>query len=150
MSANYISYKRLHKYIITLNEWVHRRGYQKIYTKALKPTSPGKAYSPTDKVIMQWMEQRQDLAEEAVGLIAELTLKLVDVILVDAPAGTVRSLAVKAVLTARFRNAQSQLQKLLVLFPRQQLKHHTYNTSPLKQHMQNFIQTQFRFLSFGF
>lgn len=81
--------------------------------------------------MMQWMEERTDLAEEAVGLIAELTLKLVDVVLVDAPAGTVRSLAVKAVLTARLSNAQPQLQKLLVLFLRQQLKHHAYNTCPL-------------------
>lgn len=46
------------------------------------------------------MEQRTDLAEEAVSLLAELTLKLIDVVLIDAPAGTVRSLAVKAVFTA--------------------------------------------------
>lgn len=58
------------------------------------------AQSLMDEVMVKWIEQRTDLAEEAVGLLAELTLKHVDVVLIDAPAGTVWSLTVKAVLAA--------------------------------------------------
>lgn len=54
-------------------------------------------------------------AENAVGFIAEFTVELIDFILVDAPPSTVRSLTVEAVLRAAFCNAQTQLQKPLVL-----------------------------------
>lgn len=54
-------------------------------------------------------------AEDAVGLIAEFTVELIDVVLVDAPPSTVGSLAVEAVLRAAFCDAQTQLQKALVL-----------------------------------
>ncbi len=48
-------------------------------------------------------------AENAVGFIAEFTVKLVDFILIDAPASTVGSLTVEAVLGAAFRDDQTQL-----------------------------------------
>ena len=60
-------------------------------------------------------------AEDTVGFIAEFTVELVDFILVDAPASTVGSLTVEAVLRAAFCDAQTQLQKPLVLLFCQQL-----------------------------
>ena len=49
------------------------------------------------------------LAEEAVGLFAELTNKLIDFVLKDAPASTVGGFAVVAVLTPRLSNTEPQL-----------------------------------------
>lgn len=60
-------------------------------------------------------------AENAVDLLAEFTVELIDLVLVDAPAATVGRLTVEAVLRAALRDAQTQLQEALVLLVRQQL-----------------------------
>lgn len=60
-------------------------------------------------------------AEDAIGLIAEVAVELVDIILIDAPPSTVGGLAVEAVLRATLCNAQAQLQKPLVLLLCEQL-----------------------------
>lgn len=65
-------------------------------------------------------------AENAVGFIAELTVELVDFILVDTPPSTVGSLTVEAVLCTAFCNAQTQLQKPLVLLFCEQLHPGSY------------------------
>lgn len=54
-------------------------------------------------------------AEDAVGFFAELTEELVDFVLVDAPPPTVGSLTVEAVLGAALCDAQTHIQKPLVL-----------------------------------
>lgn len=60
-------------------------------------------------------------AENAVGYIAEFTVELVDLVLVDAPTPTVGRLAMKAVLRAAFCNDQTQLQEPLVFLVCEQL-----------------------------
>lgn len=57
-----------------------------------------------------------DPAQNAVGLVAELTLELVHFVLIDAPPPTVGSLAVEAVFRATFGHAQTHVQEALVLF----------------------------------
>lgn len=60
-------------------------------------------------------------AEDAVGLVAQLAVELVDLVLVDAPPSTVGGLTVEAVLCAALRDAQAHLQKALVLLLSEQL-----------------------------
>lgn len=61
-------------------------------------------------------------AEEAVGLVADVTGELVHVVLEDAPACAVGRLAVITVLAAGLRDAQPQFQKLLMLLLGKKLK----------------------------
>lgn len=66
-------------------------------------------------------KHRVHLAEEAVGLTADVTREFVHVILEDAPAGAVGRLAVVTVLAARLCDVQPQFEKLLVLVLREKL-----------------------------
>lgn len=61
------------------------------------------------------------LAEDAVGLTADVTREYVHVVFEDAPAGAVGRLAVVTVLTARLCDVQPQFEKLLVLVLREKL-----------------------------
>lgn len=71
----------------------------------------------------EWQEQNKGThpAENAVGLVAELTVELVHFVLIDAPPSTVGCLAVEAAIRATFSDAQTHVQKALVLLFCEQL-----------------------------
>lgn len=72
----------------------------------------------------EWEERKKKIthpAEDAVGLVAELTVELVHFVLIDAPPSTVGSLAVEAVIGATFSDAQTHIQEALVLLFCEQL-----------------------------